>query len=185
MNPLRLFPGQTVFLDRDGTINRPAPQGEYISNPSELELLPGAAHAIRSLNDLDITTILVTNQRGIDLGLMSEDDLWRIHQRLTDLLATNGAYLDGIFYCPHGEGACDCRKPQPGLLVKAHDENPRVTLPGALMVGDTEADVETGRALGLSTIRLSSLPYPSTNASLVFPSLAEAVQGLLPADSQE
>lgn len=185
MTLLRLFPGQTVFLDRDGTINRAAPQGDYISNPSELELLPGAADAIRSLNDLDITTIVVTNQRGIDLGLMSEDDLRSIHQRLIDLLAENDAYLDGIFYCPHGKDACECRKPQPGLLVKASDENPRVTLSGALMVGDTEADVETGRALGLSTIRLSSQASPPTNASLVFPSLGEAVQGLLPADSRE
>ena len=175
MNPPQLFPGQTVFLDRNGTINRLAPQGEYIRHPSDLELLPGAADAIRSLNDLGITTIVVTNQRGVDLGLMSERDLESIHLRLSDLLAESNAYLDGIFYCPHGRAACECRKPKPGLLLKAKEDNPRVSLHRAVIIGDTEADVAAGQALGLTTIRLTSNAAISSRATLTAETLSEAI----------
>jgi D-glycero-D-manno-heptose 1,7-bisphosphate phosphatase len=144
----------TVFLDRDGTINRGAPEGDYIRSPGEVELLPGAAEAIRLLNELPAKVVVVTNQRGIALGLMSEEDLAAVNARLEALLAAEGAHLDAILHCPHGKGECECRKPGPGMFERAAREVPGVSLDGATMIGDSPLDIEAGNRLGLTTIRL-------------------------------
>lgn len=156
MSRPRLEPGRTAFLDRDGTINESPPEGEYVTSPEALVLLPGAAEAIRRLNRHPARVVVVTNQRGIALGRMTEADLSAIHQRLQSELAREGARLDAIFHCPHHEGACDCRKPAPGMFERAAREIDGVELGGAAMVGDTARDVEAGRRLGLTTVRLGS-----------------------------
>lgn len=154
MSAAPLAPGATAFLDRDGTINAGAAPGEYIVSPTEVRLLPGAAEAIRQLNEHPARVVVVTNQRGIALGQMDEDDLAAVNARLVELLAAAGARLDAILHCPHESGECDCRKPGPGMFERAAREVPGVSLAGAAMVGDSALDVEAGRRLGLTTVRL-------------------------------
>jgi D-glycero-D-manno-heptose 1,7-bisphosphate phosphatase len=144
-----------VLLDRDGTLNRKAPEGAYVTDPAALEILPGAADAVRRLNDAGISVVVVTNQRCVALGLVSERMLERIHARLLDQLAAAGAHVDGIYHCPHHAGACDCRKPEPGLLAAAAADFG--VAPGdTVMVGDADSDVEAGRRFGARTIHLTT-----------------------------
>lgn len=178
----------TAFLDRDGTINVKAPEGAYIMRPDDLVMLPGAAAAIRRLNDEHITVIVVTNQRGVSRGLMSESDLERIHQRLRDLLAADGAHIDAVYSCTHGHAACDCRKPLPGLVHQAIRDYPQIAPETAAMVGDADSDIELGLRTGLRTVRLRALA-PAANAAPAAaggpaadhdaPDLASAVEWLL------
>ncbi|MDT4894518.1 MAG: D-glycero-D-manno-heptose 1,7-bisphosphate phosphatase, partial [Pseudonocardiales bacterium] len=109
----------TVFLDRDGTINVKAAEGEYVTDPNAVELLPGAAAAIRRLNESGRMVVVVSNQRGVARGVFSRVQLDAVTGRLVRLLAAEGAHVDAFYYCTHGQGECDCRKPLPGLLLRA------------------------------------------------------------------
>lgn len=145
-----------VFLDRDGTLNVKPPDGEYIERPEALELLPGAAEAVRMLNDRGLWTGVVTNQRGVALGRMSTEDLDAVHGRLRHLLRLEGAFVNAIYACPHQIGTCACRKPHPGLLLKARSEHPALDFARAAIVGDSSSDVQAGRQLGLTTVLISA-----------------------------
>ena len=150
-----LGPRGAVFLDRDGTINAKAPEGDYITEPERLTLLPGAAHAIRRLNELGALVIVVTNQRGIALGRMTDADLEDVHAQLRSLLEKQaGARLDAIFHCPHDAGACHCRKPAPGLIYQARAWRPEIDLARSIIIGDSRTDSTAGRRAGLNTILL-------------------------------
>ncbi len=148
-------PTDWVFLDRDGTLNVKSPDGEYIERPEALELLPGAATAVRMLNQAGLWTGVVTNQRGVALGRMSAEDLDAIHERLKHLLRLEGAYVDAIYACPHGIDECECRKPRPGLLLRAQSEHAALDFARAAIVGDSSSDIETGEQLGLTTVLIS------------------------------
>jgi len=154
LSPPRLEPGRTAFLDRDGTINESPPEGDYVTSPAGVRLLPGAAEAIRLLNEHPAKVVVVTNQRGIALGRMSEADLRRVNDRLAEELDRSGAHLDAIVHCPHHEGACECRKPGTGMFERAAREVDGVEIAGGAMVGDTTRDVEAGHRLGLTTVRI-------------------------------
>jgi D-glycero-D-manno-heptose 1,7-bisphosphate phosphatase len=146
-----------VFLDRDGTINEKAPEGDYVKRPAEVRLLPGAAAGIRRLNDAGALVVVVTNQRGIALGRMTEADLDDVSAELgVQLQREAGAHIDAVFHCPHDIGQCDCRKPESGLFVKAQERFPWIELERAVMIGDNETDVEAGRRLGMRSLRLGS-----------------------------
>jgi D-glycero-D-manno-heptose 1,7-bisphosphate phosphatase len=173
----RLAAGATAFLDRDGTINEAAAAGEYIVSPAEVRLLPGAAEAIRLLNEHPARVVVVTNQRGIALGRMSEADLTAVNERLEQLLVAAGARLDAIYHCPHEEGECDCRKPGPAMFERAAREVPGVAIEGAAMIGDSAIDVEAGNRLGLTTVRLGE-PAADPPADHQAPTLLEAVHWL-------
>jgi D-glycero-D-manno-heptose 1,7-bisphosphate phosphatase len=146
-----------VLLDRDGTINVKAPAGQYITSPEQVELLPGAGDAVRALNRAGVPALVVTNQRGIALGQMAEDDLIAVHARLRKLLAAEEAQLDGIFHCPHDEGVCACRKPGTLLLEQARDHVGLSSLRDSVMIGDSQRDVLAGRAVGARSILLGDL----------------------------
>ena len=161
----------TVFLDRDGTINVKAPEGAYVTRPDEVRLLPGAAAAIRRLNDAGVRVVVVTNQRGIALGRMSEGDLAAVHERLAALLAAEGARVDLILHCPHGEDECDCRKPGPGLVRQAVEDEPAIDLSASLLIGDSWRDEGAARSAGIPSMLLS--------ADGPVPDLAAAVEHLL------
>lgn len=181
-----------VFLDRDGTINR---EVTHLKSPDQIELLSGTAAAIRRLNRNGTLAVVVTNQPVVARGDVSLEGLGRIHARLESQLGAEGAFLDGIYYCPHhpdkgfsGEipelkGHCNCRKPEPGLIDKAcrvlgigrHD---------SWMVGDTTSDVEAGRRAGLRTVLLRSghagADAKHTNRpDYIAPDLADAVEWIL------
>ncbi len=175
----RLEPGSTAFLDRDGTINVGAAAGDYVTSPDQIALLPGAAAAIGRLNRLPARVVVVTNQRGIALGLMSEADLAAVNARLEELLAAEGARVDAIFHCPPAKGECDCRKPGPGMFRRAAAEVPGVRLEGAAMVGDSASDVEAGARLGLTTVRLGKAAAGEPSADRQVRDLAAAVAWLL------
>jgi D-glycero-D-manno-heptose 1,7-bisphosphate phosphatase len=170
----------TVLLDRDGTINVKAPEGEYVTAPDGLILLAGAASAIRALNVAGIPVAVVTNQRGIARGLFSEQDLEAIHARLRELLAEEGASVDVILHCPHEKGVCACRKPGTAMLEQAAEHFGLTSLADAVMIGDADSDIAAGHAAGARTILIRepwSLRPPETNA--VARSLAAAVHALL------
>ncbi len=171
-----------MFLDRDGTINVGAAEGEYIERPDEVQLLPGAATAVRLLNEMPAKTVVVTNQRGIALGRMSETDLAAVNGELAAQLAAEDAALDASFYCPHEKGECNCRKPGPGMFRRAEAEVPGVRLEGAAMVGDSALDVEAGRRLGLTTVRLGDGAPGDPEPDHVAPDLLAAVRWLLGED---
>jgi D-glycero-D-manno-heptose 1,7-bisphosphate phosphatase len=165
-----------ALLDRDGTLNVKAPEGEYVTRPEDLVLLPGAAEAVRRLNDAGVAVAVVTNQRCIALGLVTPAELDEIHATLVRKLdETAGARVDGVFHCPHDEGACDCRKPAPGLLVRAAAQ---LGVPPAesIMIGDAESDVVAGRSFGAYTVRLTN---GRTEADATAPDLLSAVRAAL------
>ena len=113
-----------VFLDRDGVINRNAPDGHYVTSWEDFQILPGVEHAIASLNQTSRKVIVITNQRGIALGRLSEKDLLSIHEKLQLHLASFGAHIDAIYFCPHDIGECTCRKPGTGLFERAFRDYP-------------------------------------------------------------
>lgn len=142
-----------VFLDRDGTLNR---EVDYLADPDDLELLPGVGAALRALADAGYLLCVVTNQSGVARGLLTEETLHRIHERLAEELRTFGVALDSVGYCPHhptiGDAPyvreCDCRKPAPGLLREACARFD-VDVARSWTVGDSLRDLEAGAALGV------------------------------------
>ena len=145
-----------VFLDRDGVLNRQPANGRFVTCCEELELLPGVEDAVAALNRSRRKVIVVTNQRGIALGLYSPHALERIHARLRELLAARGAHLDGIYVCPHDEGQCNCRKPLTGLFEQAFRGFPAACADNSVMVGDSLSDIEAGIRLGMRTVFIAS-----------------------------
>lgn len=113
-----------VFLDRDGVLNQAARPGEYITSCDELIVLPGVPEAVAALNRAGKKVIVVTNQRGVALGLYTLEELALIHAKLTDELASRGAHLDAIYFCPHNKGQCACRKPGTGMFEDAFRDFP-------------------------------------------------------------
>jgi len=179
LSPPRLARGCTVFLDRDGTINESPPQGEYLASPDAVRLIPGAATAIRQLNEYPAPVVVVTNQRGIALGKMTERDLVAVNARIEGELASHGARLDGVFHCPHHADTCDCRKPGTGMFEQAERELASVRIEGGAMVGDSAIDVEAGRRLGLVAVRLGPSAPPDPKPDFEVADLAAAVALLL------
>jgi len=166
-----------VLLDRDGTLNVGAPAGSYVLTPEALVLLPGVAAAVRRLNDTGVPVHVVTNQRGVALGLMSEGALQRVHGGLAALLAREGAWVDGIHACVHEVGSCGCRKPLGGLAERVAVAVPGLDLGRCVVVGDSPVDVGLARAVGARAVRLA--PYPDRLADLTVPDLPAAVEALL------
>jgi len=145
-----------VFLDRDGVLNRNLPNGRFVTRWEEFELLPGVEDAIAALNQSGRTVIVITNQRGIALGLYSRDDLDGMHDRLRERLAARGARLDAIYVCPHDDGQCNCRKPLTGLFEQAFKGFPAARPENSVMVGDSLNDIEAGNRLGMRTVLVTS-----------------------------
>ena len=118
---------KTVFLDRDGILNEKMAEGRYVTSWSDLRLLTGAAEAVGRLNRAGLRVVVVSNQRGIALGLYTADDVRAIHSAFQKLLKAHGAAVDGFFFCPHDKAQCNCRKPLAGLFEQAVAEFPEIT----------------------------------------------------------
>lgn len=154
---------KAIFLDRDGTINKYV---GFLRNIEDFELINGVAEAIRKINASGYLAVLVTNQPVIARGEVTYAELENIHNKMETLLGKEGAYLDGIYFCPHHphkgyEGEipelkfdCDCRKPKPGLLIKAAQEL-NIDLSRSYMVGDGENDIAAGKAAGCKTVLIT------------------------------
>lgn len=137
-----------VALDRDGTL---IVERHYLSDPSEVELLPDVARGLRLLRDLGLGLVVVTNQSAVGRGLIDIAQLTRIHRRLCDLLQAAGADVDAIYYCPHTpDDGCACRKPRTGMLEQAAQDL-GFALRESFVVGDKACDIELGRQVGATT----------------------------------
>jgi D-glycero-D-manno-heptose 1,7-bisphosphate phosphatase len=145
----------TVFLDRDGILNEKMPEGEYVTRWSDFHVLPGVPAALRRLNDAGLRVIVVTNQRGVALGLYTLADVEAIHTAFQQSLAAAGARIDAIFICPHDKDQCNCRKPLPGLFQQAVTRFPDITPANSVMIGDSLSDIEFGHRLGMTTIYIA------------------------------
>jgi len=134
-----------VFLDRDGTIIQ---ERGYLSDPAAIELIPGAARAIRLINRLGLPAVVVSNQSGVGRGYFPASTVEEIDRRLRLLLEQERAFLDGIYFCPHlPDAGCPCRKPEPGMLQRAAEEL-RIDLPSSYLTGDKAADIEAIHRVG-------------------------------------
>lgn len=143
-----------VFLDRDGVINKKAPEGDYIKNWSEFKFLPNVKEAIKKLNKADFLVIIITNQRGIAKGLMIDEDLKDIHTKMIEELKKSEAKIDGIYYCPHDEkDNCNCRKPKIGMFLKAKEDF-NIEMSESYIIGDSISDILAGQKAGCKTIIL-------------------------------
>lgn len=132
---------RAVFLDRDGTV---IVERGYLSDATQIELIPGVTDALRRLRDNGWKLVIVTNQSGIARGLYTEDDFRLVQARVEELLVGEGIVLDGVYYCPHHpdfSGPCECRKPGPGMYIQAAREL-RIDLSASVYVGDRSSDVE-------------------------------------------
>lgn len=149
-----------VFLDRDGVLNRNLPDGGYVTSWEQFQLLPGVEEALGRLNRSGRKVIVVTNQRSIALGLHSDTDLNALHGRLREHLSGHRARLDAIYYCPHDNGQCSCRKPLPGLFEQAFRDFPGATATNSIMVGDSLSDMEAASRLGMRSVFLANPAEP-------------------------
>ncbi len=156
MNDAHVATSTTVFLDRDGTINRAAPEGDYIKNWSEFEFLPRSAEAIARLNAAGARVVVVTNQRGVALGRMTHEEVEDIHRRMTDALRAKGAELTAIYWCPHEIGECTCRKPGIGMFEQARRDDPGIDFARSVMIGDSEADMDAAARIGARRILIAT-----------------------------
>lgn len=174
----------TVFLDRDGTINR---EVHHLSDPDQLELLPGAAEGLRALCQAGCQLVVVSNQSPIGRGMFTEDRLREINGRLSEMLAAEGVQIAGWYWCPHApwEG-CECRKPAPGMFLRARDEM-GVILEESWVVGDRLADLKAGRQVGARTILVATgygegehaLPDRAASVDYFVPTLRAAADVIL------
>jgi D-glycero-D-manno-heptose 1,7-bisphosphate phosphatase len=145
-----------LFLDRDGTINV---ERGYLADPNDVELLPGAADAIRAANEFGVPVIIITNQAGVARGFHSEEAVVSVNERLKQLLNEQGARIDAVYYCPHHPEAgnppyrivCTCRKPGTGMLEMA-EKSLGINLAASYVVGDKCSDIETGKNGGCGTV---------------------------------
>ena len=152
-----------VFLDRDGVLNR-GPGGAFVTSWEQFEILPGVEEAIARLNRSARKAIVITNQRGIALGLHSEADLHAMHDRFRKHLAGHAAHLDAIYYCPHDDGQCNCRKPLIGMFEQAFHDFPGAAAGNSVMVGDSLADMEAAARLGMRSVFIADPAAPRPDA---------------------
>lgn len=164
----------TVFLDRDGVINREE-EDDYIRSVDAFQFLPNVPEAIALLSNLVGRAIIVTNQKGIGKGLMTDEDLSAIHALMLDTITTKGGRIDQIYYCSAIDSSDPCRKPNTGMAILAQQAYPDIDFARSIMVGNTLSDMRFGKALGMHTVFILSekpvpqLPHPDIDE--VYPSL--------------
>lgn len=175
---------KAVFLDRDGTINKHI---GFVRKPEEFELLPDVAEAIKRINSSGYLAIVITNQPVIARGEVTWAGLQEIHNKMETLLGAEGAYLDGLYYCPHHphkgyEGEipemkidCDCRKPNPGLIFHAAEDF-NVELSESWMIGDSSNDIGAGKNAGCRTVLIGDEKF---GQNLTCSTLLEAIDKIL------
>lgn len=172
---------KAIFLDRDGVINRKAKtEDEYVTCWEKMKILSGVPEAITLLNRSGFHVVVVTNQRAVAKGLISIVELEAMHRRMCEYLASRGASVDAVYYCPHElQPPCECRKPSPGMLFEAARAH-NIDLTASWMIGDSEKDVQAGVRAGCRTARVVRENHSiESNADIVADSLLSAIQKIL------
>jgi histidinol-phosphate phosphatase family protein len=145
-----------VFLDRDGVINKKAPEGDYIKSWREFEFLPGSLEALEILSKKGAEIYLISNQAGIARGVMRKEDLEEINKNMEEELKKRGVEIKGAYFCCHGwNDNCSCRKPEPGMLLQAGRDH-QINLTKSVFIGDDQRDMLAGQAAGCKTILIDS-----------------------------
>lgn len=158
-----------IFLDRDGVINKKAPKADYVKKWDEFEFLPGVIEALTLLKRHKYEIYIISNQAGIARGIMTEEDLQKIHNNMLNELKKKNIEITGIYYCPHGwNDACECRKPKPGMFFQAAREH-HINLTNAIFIGDDERDIQAGHAADIKSV----LVAPEYNLLQVIKDLLE------------
>jgi histidinol-phosphate phosphatase family protein len=143
---------KAVFLDRDGILNHD--REDYVKTPEEFEVLPGLGEPLRRIREKEFLIVIVTNQSAIGKGLITHELLGEIHDKMRAELQRQGGSVDAIYYCPHTpEEGCDCRKPMPGLILRAAREM-GIDLKESWLIGDKASDIEAARRAGCKAIRV-------------------------------
>jgi len=164
-----------VFLDRDGVINRKAPEGDYVTRWDDFEFLPGAIEGLRLLASSPLAIVVATNQRGVALGRMTEIDLADIHTRMGQAVRGAGGRIDAIYHCPHDVG-CRCRKPETGMFEDAARDL-GLRLGDTAVVGDSPSDMLAASRVGALAVLIGA--GPAGDADYVAHDLADAACWLL------
>ena len=147
----------TLFLDRDGVINKKL--DGYVTKPQNFQFLPGTLEAISKLTIIFEKIIIVTNQQGIGKGLMTHDDLHSIHSHMLRNIELAEGKIDNVYYCPHlAVEDPPCRKPNPGMAIQAKKDYPLIDFKRSVMVGDSESDILFGTQLGMTTVKVGNRP---------------------------
>lgn len=178
---------KAIFLDRDGTLNKYV---GFVTDIDQLELIDGVEKAVKRINDSEYLAIIVTNQPVIARGEVTEIELQEIHNKLETLLGERGAYIDGIYYCPHhpdrgykGEISClkincECRKPKPGMLYQAASDF-NIDLRESWMIGDSFNDILAGKNAGCKTGLISEIGMKEYNADVIGKNLINIVEQII------
>jgi D-glycero-D-manno-heptose 1,7-bisphosphate phosphatase len=176
---------RAIFMDRDGTVSE---EIGYMYHTHLYKPFPWTGPAIRKINEAGMKAVLITNQSGIERGYFPESQVHEVHDILRAELARHNAILDAVYYCPHQpETDCDCRKPRPGMLLRAQSEL-EIDMTQSYMIGDKYVDLEAGYAAGLRSIlvltgygrgefeKCKDLPR---QPDFVAENLLEAVEGII------
>ena len=143
---------KAIFLDRDGVINEE--RKDYVKNLDEFIILKGVSKAIKLLKEKNFLVIIITNQSAINRKLLTDNGLDEIHNHLQDILKNDDTSYDAIYYCPHKpEENCKCRKPKPGLLLRAAEEHD-IDMKNSFLIGDSMTDIEAADMAGCKGILL-------------------------------
>lgn len=149
---INITPEWTLFLDRDGVINE-RKVDDYIKDWSEFRFLPGVLEALGIFTELFGRIFIVTNQAGIEKGIMTHQDLENIHHSMMEYIRYHGGRVDEIYYCPYKPDLDPlCRKPNPGMALQAQKDYPEIRFDKSIMVGDSASDIAFGNNLGMKTI---------------------------------
>ena len=165
----------TLFLDRDGVINKRI-YGGYVTSPDYFGFLPGVLESINFFSKIFNRIIVITNQQGVGKGIMTELELNVVHDYMTSEISTFGGRVDAIYYCADlAQSEDNCRKPSIKMAQKALKYFPEIDLNKSIMIGDSESDIEFGINAGMKTVLVSndtSQENLSTKADLVVESLS-------------
>lgn len=166
----------TLFLDRDGVINRRL-EGRYVRSSDEFEFLPGVLDALVEFDKIFNKIVIVTNQQGIGKELMTHEDLGAVHEAMLTTIENYGGRIDAIYYCPHLDVYEPlCRKPAPGMALEAKKDFPEINFKQSIMVGDSITDVQFGNLLGMKTVYIHK--ENDAEADLLLYGLSELKQHL-------
>jgi len=169
----------TLFLDRDGVINKRL-MGDYVKTVQEFELLPGVAEALSLAGRHFGVIVVVTNQQGIGKGIMTERNLSEVHDYCSGLIAEAGGRIDRYYFAPELAGSGEgLRKPEPGMALLAKQDFPQIDFAKSIMCGDSDSDIEFGRKLGMKTVYVSADGDTHPEADLTVSSLFEGIKQLL------